>query len=154
MHRDECDNNYSSRCGVDAAGRRRIAGHCHEDRDDLVRCGATANWGASSARWHTVRTGGRAQDSCAVRSCAKCLVECKGAHAFDLDEIEFPSETPPDNNPLGIKAGGEAGTVPALAVMGNAVLDALSGLGVDHVDMPFTAANIWAAIDGAPNTAE
>jgi aerobic carbon-monoxide dehydrogenase large subunit len=74
--------------------------------------------------------------------------------AFDLDEIEFPSETPPDNNPLGIKAGGEAGTVPALAVMGNAVLDALSGLGVDHVDMPFTAANIWAAIDGAPNTAE
>lgn len=69
--------------------------------------------------------------------------------AFELDEVEGPSKTPPGNNPLGIKAGGEAGTVPALAVIGNAVLDALSDLEIDHVDMPFTAANIWAAIQNA-----
>lgn len=68
---------------------------------------------------------------------------------FHLGEIDVPSGTPEDTNPLGIKAGGEAGTVPALAVMGNALADALSPLGVSHVEMPFTAANIWKAIDGA-----
>ena len=65
---------------------------------------------------------------------------------------QFPSfkvssvHTKTDGNPLGIKAGGEAGTVPALAVIANAVMDALSGLGIDHLDMPFTANNIWNAI--------
>ena len=92
MHRDECDNDSCHRCGVDVAGRRRVAGHCHKEmasEEDLVQCGATASWGASSsATWHEIRTGGRAQTSCAVRSCVKCLVECKGAHSFDLDEME------------------------------------------------------------------
>ena len=91
MHRDECDNHSRHRCGVDLAGRRRVAGHCHTewDSDDgLVQCGATANWGALSSSWHAVRTGGRAQESCAVRSCVKCLVECKGTLSFNLDEME------------------------------------------------------------------
>lgn len=61
---------------------------------------------------------------------------------FRVASIE--SET--EGNPLGIKAGGEAGTVPALAVIANAVLDALSAKGVQHLDMPFTASNIWNAI--------
>ena len=52
-------------------------------------------------------------------------------------------------NPLGIKAGGEAGTVPALALMGNAVMDALSPYGIEHFDMPFTAPIIWQAIQDA-----
>lgn len=71
--------------------------------------------------------------------------------AFELDEVAGPGGVVSEANPLGIKAGGEAGTVPALAVMGNAVLDALSPLGIEHVDMPFTAANIWAAIHKARN---
>lgn len=66
---------------------------------------------------------------------------------FQLGEMDIAPGTPEDINPLGIKAGGEAGTVPALAVMGNAVIDALSPLGITHMDMPFTAANIWKAID-------
>lgn len=69
--------------------------------------------------------------------------------AFQLDEIYVAPDTPADTNPLGIKAGGEAGTVPALAVVGNAVLDALSPLGIAQMDMPFTSANIWKAIDAA-----
>lgn len=69
--------------------------------------------------------------------------------AFQLDEMDVPSGTPTDTNPLGIKAGGEAGTVPALAVMGNAVMDALSPLGIAHMEMPFTSANIWKAINMA-----
>ena len=68
---------------------------------------------------------------------------------FRFGEIDVSPGTPEDSNPLGIKAGGEAGTVPALAVMGNAVLDALSPLGIQQMDMPFTAANIWHAINEA-----
>src|SRR3712207_7305086 len=39
-------------------------------------------------------------------------------------------------NPLGIKAGGEGGTTPALSVMVNAAVDALSELGVRDITMP------------------
>jgi len=58
---------------------------------------------------------------------------------FGVDTIEIPSET----NMLRIKAGGEAGTVPALAVVANAVLNALAPLGIEHFDMPYTALRIW-----------
>jgi len=91
MHRDKCDDHSRRRCGVDLAGRRRVAGHCHKEMyldEDLVPCGATANWGSSSSDWRMIRTGGRAQESCAVRSCVNCLVECQGAHSFDLEEME------------------------------------------------------------------
>jgi aerobic carbon-monoxide dehydrogenase large subunit len=69
---------------------------------------------------------------------------------FDLEEIEGPSKENDPANPLGIKAGGEAGTVPALAVMANAVMDALAVYEIEHVEMPFTSANIWTAIQNAP----
>jgi carbon-monoxide dehydrogenase large subunit len=51
--------------------------------------------------------------------------------------------TPSPLNPLGVKGVGEAGTVGAPAAVANAVVDALSPLGVTHVDMPFTAEKIW-----------
>ena len=49
-------------------------------------------------------------------------------------------------NPLGIKAGGEGGTTPALAVVVNAILDALKGYGVTEIQMPTTPERIWRAI--------
>ncbi|MEE2746182.1 MAG: xanthine dehydrogenase family protein molybdopterin-binding subunit [Pseudomonadota bacterium] len=49
-------------------------------------------------------------------------------------------------NPLGVKAGGEAGTVAALAVVGNAVMDALSPYNIEELDMPYTASRIWQKI--------
>ena len=52
-------------------------------------------------------------------------------------------------NPLGIKAGGEGGTTPALSVLVSAVVDALKPYGVTHVDMPVTPFTIWRAIQGA-----
>ncbi|MEE2746107.1 MAG: xanthine dehydrogenase family protein molybdopterin-binding subunit [Pseudomonadota bacterium] len=61
---------------------------------------------------------------------------------FDVDTIEKPNKT----NELRIKAGGEAGTVPALAVISNAVLNALASLGINHFDMPYTASRIWQEI--------
>lgn len=56
-------------------------------------------------------------------------------------------------NPLGVKGAGEAGTVGALAAVANAVADALSPLGIEHVDMPFTPERIWRAIRDARRAA-
>jgi carbon-monoxide dehydrogenase large subunit len=61
---------------------------------------------------------------------------------FDIGTMEIRTNT----NPLSVKGGGEAGTVPALAVVANAVLDALSPLKIEHFDMPYTASRIWEEI--------
>ena len=56
-------------------------------------------------------------------------------------------------NPLGIKAGGEGGTTPALSVMVNAVVDALAELGVADITMPLTPLTVWEAIQNAKRKA-
>ena len=56
------------------------------------------------------------------------------------------SEVHATNNPLGVRAGGEGGTTPALAVMVNAIVDALKEDGVTHMEMPVTAERVWQAI--------
>ncbi len=64
--------------------------------------------------------------------------------ATDLPPIRFTTEPVPSvNNPLGMKGCGEAGTVGALAAIGNAVQDALWDRGVRQVDMPFTPSRVW-----------
>jgi carbon-monoxide dehydrogenase large subunit len=57
------------------------------------------------------------------------------------------SEVPAASNPLGVRAGGEGGTTPALGAVINAVVDALSELGVTHMDMPATPERIWQAMN-------
>lgn len=52
-------------------------------------------------------------------------------------------------NPLGIKAGGEGGTTPALSCIVNAVVDALKDYGVRDVRMPVTPYRIWQTIQDA-----
>ena len=59
------------------------------------------------------------------------------------------NEVPSPTNPLGVKAGGEGGTTPALAVIVNAILDALKPLGVADLTMPATPFRVWSAIRGA-----
>ena len=67
---------------------------------------------------------------------------------------EFPSfeahttETPTPLNPLGAKGIGESGSVGSTPAVHNAVVDALSHLGVRHVDMPLTPEKVWRAING------
>ena len=69
---------------------------------------------------------------------------------FKTDLMEVPSPS----NPLGVRAGGEGGTTPALAAVINAVVDALSEFGVTHLDMPATPECIWRAIrDGKSDSA-
>ena len=67
--------------------------------------------------------------------------------AVEVPFVErVPMETPTPRNPLGAKGIGEAGTIGATPAVQNAVVDALSHLGVTHVDMPCTSRRVWEAI--------
>jgi carbon-monoxide dehydrogenase large subunit len=54
--------------------------------------------------------------------------------------------TPTPVNPLGVKGVGEAGTIGASPAVVNSVVDALSPLGVRHLDMPLTPEKLWKVI--------
>jgi carbon-monoxide dehydrogenase large subunit len=54
--------------------------------------------------------------------------------------------TPNPFNPLGVKGVGECGTNGAPPSVANALMDALAPLGIDHIDMPYTAPKLWQAI--------
>jgi carbon-monoxide dehydrogenase large subunit len=70
------------------------------------------------------------------------------AHMLPMFDIAL-AEDPTKGNPLRVKGGGEAGITPALAVVMNAIMDALKDYGVDHIDMPATPARVWSAIQRA-----
>jgi hypothetical protein len=57
--------------------------------------------------------------------------------------------TPSPLTPLGIKGIGESGTIGSTPAIANAVMDALSPLGIVHIDIPLTAARVWQAIQDA-----
>ncbi|MEY3977962.1 MAG: hypothetical protein RLZZ284_818 [Actinomycetota bacterium] len=57
--------------------------------------------------------------------------------------------TPSTTNQLGVKGIGEAGTIGAAPTVMNAVIDALSGLGITQLDMPASPNNVWNAINKA-----
>lgn len=70
--------------------------------------------------------------------------------ASDMAKFEIVSlPVPTANNPLGAKGAGEAGTVGALAGVMSAVCNALSPLGIHHMDMPATPQRVWRAIQTA-----
>jgi carbon-monoxide dehydrogenase large subunit len=58
-------------------------------------------------------------------------------------------EVPCKTNPLGVKGIGESGTIGAPPTIINALLDALSPLGVDAIDMPATPLRVWETIERA-----
>jgi carbon-monoxide dehydrogenase large subunit len=67
------------------------------------------------------------------------------AEAFPDFELAM-TETPTKVNPLGVKGIGETGTIASTAAVYNAVMDALSPLGVTRIDMPLTPERVWRAI--------
>ncbi|HEY8841016.1 MAG TPA: molybdopterin cofactor-binding domain-containing protein [Candidatus Dormibacteraeota bacterium] len=64
---------------------------------------------------------------------------------LEVDRTVTPSTT----NPLGAKGIGEAGTIAASPAVINAICDALSPLGIKHVDMPATPDRLWKLIKEA-----
>ncbi len=74
--------------------------------------------------------------------------------ADDVPSFEVATrETPCPHNPLGVKGCGEAGTIGGAAAVMNAVADALSPLGISHINMPATPMNVWQAIQEAKQQA-
>jgi carbon-monoxide dehydrogenase large subunit len=70
--------------------------------------------------------------------------------AEDIPLMEIGDHAvPATSNPLGTKGCGEAGCAGSLATLINAVLDAMSELGVTHIDMPLTPERVWRAIRDA-----
>ncbi|HVR31881.1 MAG TPA: xanthine dehydrogenase family protein molybdopterin-binding subunit [Acidimicrobiia bacterium] len=67
--------------------------------------------------------------------------------ALPLIEIDR-THTTTDQNPLGVKGIGEAGTIGSTPAVANAVIDALAPFGVRHLDMPLTPSTVWKAISG------
>ena len=67
--------------------------------------------------------------------------------ASDLPALQMDLRgTPTSANPLGVKGSGQAGAIAAPQTVVNAVLDALSPLHIDHLDMPLTAESVWRAL--------
>jgi carbon-monoxide dehydrogenase large subunit len=72
-----------------------------------------------------------------------------------ISAAELPSfevvhmETPTPRNPLGAKGIGESGTIGSTPAVQSAVVDAVSHLGVRHIDMPATSERVWQAINAA-----
>jgi carbon-monoxide dehydrogenase large subunit len=102
-----------------------------------------------------------------VQAVGECLHEQVGYDehgqplAVNLYEYHLPTaqsvppiasgirETPSPLNPLGAKGIGEGGSIGTPAAVANAVADALSPLGIRHLDPPFTASRVWEAIRAA-----
>ncbi|HEY7626734.1 MAG TPA: molybdopterin cofactor-binding domain-containing protein, partial [Ilumatobacteraceae bacterium] len=67
--------------------------------------------------------------------------------AAELPSFETSNtQTDSPRNPLGAKGIGESGTIGSTPAIHNAVVDALSHLGVEHLDMPCTPERVWAAL--------
>jgi aerobic carbon-monoxide dehydrogenase large subunit len=78
------------------------------------------------------------------------LMEYPVPKADSVSQIELDrTETATDTNPLGVKGVGEAGTIASTPAVVNAVVDALSPLGIRHIDMPLTPERVWTAMQAA-----
>jgi carbon-monoxide dehydrogenase large subunit len=70
--------------------------------------------------------------------------------AAELPSFEVSNtQTDSPRNPLGAKGIGESGTIGSTPAIHNAVVDAVSHLGVKHIDMPCTGERVWRAIQEA-----
>ena len=61
---------------------------------------------------------------------------------YEIDHTVTPSPV----NPMGVKGAGEAGTIGSAQCVMNAIVDALSPFGVQHMQMPATAERVWKTI--------
>ena len=70
--------------------------------------------------------------------------------AADLPWFDVSNtETPTPHNPLGAKGIGESATVGSTPAVHNAIVDAVSHLGIRHIDLPCTPQAVWRAIQDA-----
>jgi carbon-monoxide dehydrogenase large subunit len=78
------------------------------------------------------------------------LADYAAISATELPSFELVAmETPTTVNPLGAKGIGESGTIGSTPAVQSAVVDAVSHLGVRHIDMPLSPERVWRAIEAA-----
>jgi carbon-monoxide dehydrogenase large subunit len=70
------------------------------------------------------------------------IARASGLPNFEIDRTVTPSPT----NPLGAKGAGDVANLPTPPAIVNAVCDALSDLGVRHIDIPLTPEKVWRAM--------
>ncbi len=88
-----------------------------------------------------------AYDAASGQLLSGSLMDYAVPRADDLPDIDVEFvEVPCGTNPLGVKGAGEAGAVGSPPAVINALVDALSPLGVSHIDMPATPEQIWRAV--------
>ncbi|NIA70767.1 xanthine dehydrogenase family protein molybdopterin-binding subunit [Pelagibius litoralis] len=75
-----------------------------------------------------------------------CMPRADDMPSIELTMIE---DMPCATNPMGVKGAGEAGAIGACPAVINALVDALSPLGIRHIDMPATPEKVWRAIQDA-----
>ena len=76
------------------------------------------------------------------------LAEYAFISAVEAPQIELVAmATPTPRNPLGAKGVGESGTIGSTPAVQSAVVDAVTHLGVRHIDMPTTPERVWQAIN-------
>jgi aerobic carbon-monoxide dehydrogenase large subunit len=78
------------------------------------------------------------------------IISATEVPTYELAEME----TPTTYNPLGAKGIGEAGSIGSTPAVQNAIIDAVSHLGVRHIDMPVTSRRVWEALQAARQGSE
>jgi len=82
------------------------------------------------------------------------LIDYGMPSAAEIPTVEAANtETATQLNPLGAKGIGESGTLGSMPAVQNAVVDALSHLGVRHIDMPCTPDRVWRALEAVASGA-
>lgn len=77
------------------------------------------------------------------------LMDYAVPRAHDFPEFELDrTVTPSPVNPLGVKGVGEAGTIGSTPAVVNAIVDALSPLGITNIDMPVRSEKVWKILKG------
>ena len=71
-----------------------------------------------------------------------CMPRADDMPSFDTVFNGYPCPT----NPLGVKGCGESGTIGSPPALVNAAVDAVSELGIRHLDMPLTPDKLWREI--------
>ena len=123
---------------------RRLRPHPQPDarrRPGARWAGARGSRRHSGSRWSTTTT--------AIRSRRRSPSTRSRARRSSRRSRSRTRETPSPLNPLGAKGIGESATVGSTPAVQNAVVDALSHLGVRHIDMPCTPERVWRAIEDA-----
>ena len=78
------------------------------------------------------------------------IISATEVPTYELAEME----TPTTYNPLGAKGIGEAGSIGSTPAVQNAIIDAVSHLGVRHIDMPVSSRRVWEALQAARQGSE